>query len=148
MTTIFLCHASDDKPIAEPIQLALSSAGYEVFYDENSLPPGGDYHDRIYRAIMKCDLFIFLISEASIAPGRYTLTELAFARRKWPSPVNRVLPVNLESIPTRDIPHYLTAVTILSVKGSPAAEVRQSAEVLLSIQRKKSENFGLWSQLR
>jgi hypothetical protein len=145
MTTIFLCHASEDKPIAEPIQLALSSAGYEVFYDENSLPPGGDYHDRIYRAIMQCDLFIFLISEASIAQGKYTLTELTFARKKWPSPVNRVLPVNLESIPTRDIPHYLTAATILSVKGSPAAEVRQSTEALLNIQRGKKRR--LWFML-
>ena len=143
MATIFLCHASEDKPIAEPIQLALSSAGHAVFYDENSLPPGGDYHERIYRAIEQCDLFIFLISRASIEQGKYTLTELKFAREKWSSPVNRVLPVNLEDISTREIPHYLTAATILSIKGNSAAEVRASAEALLKMEGRKKRKMLL-----
>jgi TIR domain len=134
MAKIFLCHASEDNRHAEPIQLALSSAGHEVFYDENSLPPGGDYHERIYQAIKQCDLFVFLVSRASIDQGKYTVTELKFAREKWPSPVNRVLPVSLENIPIGEIPPYLTAATILTIKGNPAAEVRASAEALLRIQ--------------
>lgn len=136
MTSIFICHASEDKATAEPIQLALANAGYMVFYDERSLPPGGDYQDRIHKAIFQCDLFIFLISPASIARGKYTLTELKFANERWPSPVNKVLPVNLQSISTQDIPPYLTATTILSISGNAAAETRAAATALIAEQRK------------
>jgi hypothetical protein len=134
MQTVFLCHASEDKPLAEPIQLALANAGYEVFYDERSLPPGGDYHDRIRQAINKCDLFIFLISKASISSGKYTLTELGFAREKWPSPVNRALAVLLEDIPVAEIPSYLSSTTILSAKGNVAAEVRVAVKKSFEMQ--------------
>jgi len=137
MSQIFLCHASEDKPIAESVEVALSNAGHRVFYDDSSLPPGGDYHDRISKAIKACDLFIFLISKASIAQGKYTLTELKFAREKWRSPIGRVLPVNLQEIPTTEIPKYLTGTTMLSVKGNLASEVRASAQEILEEQRGK-----------
>lgn len=137
MPNIFICHASEDKPTAEPIQLALAGAGYDVFYDESSLPPGGDYHDRIHKAILRCDVFVFLISKESISHGKYTLAELKFAREKWPSPVGRVLPVVLQSVPTQDIPPYLAATTILTVHGNAAAEVRAAVAGLLTEQRRK-----------
>ena len=128
MYKVFLCHASEDKPVAERIELALSAAGYRVFYDEQSLPPGADFHARIEQAILECDLFIFLISASSIAVGKFTLTELKFARKRWPSPIGRVLPVNLQNLPTKEIPAYLTAATLLTVAGNPASEVRAAAE--------------------
>jgi hypothetical protein len=128
---IFLCYASEDRTVAEKIQLALASANCTVFFDEQSLPAGGDYHDRIRKAIERCDLFIFLITSTSVAPGKFTLTELKFARDKWPSPVGKVLPVNLEGLPPSAIPSYLSATTILSVHGNAPSEVRDAVEVLL-----------------
>jgi len=141
MPTVFLCHASEDKPVAESIQLALASAGCDVFYDEQSLPPGGDYQARIHRAIRKCDLFVFLASAASTTPGRFTLTELKFARERWPSPVNRVLPVTLGSLSPRELPGYLQASTVLSVGGNAAAEVRAVVEVMLRRQLLKRVKY-------
>ncbi len=132
MHKVFLCHASEDKPVAERIELALSTAGYRVFYDEQSLPPGGDFHARIEQAILECDLFIFLISASSIAVGKFTLTELKFARKRWPSPIGRVLPVNLQNLPTKEIPAYLTAATLLTVAGNPASEVRAAVESMFA----------------
>src|SRR6266478_1820733 len=131
MRTVFLCHASEDKTAAERIQLALASAGYKVFFDEESLPPGGDYHARIREAIRECDIFIFLISTSSVAQGKFTLTELKFARDRWPSPVGRVLPVNLDNLSTTEIPAYLTATTMLFVAGNLASEVRAATEQML-----------------
>jgi hypothetical protein len=129
--TIFICYASEDKPAAERIQLALVGAGYKVFFDEQSLPPGGDYHSRIERAIRTCDLFIFLVTSSSIAPGKFTLTEQKFARERWPSPVGRVLAVNSQGLPATEVPAYLTAATMLSVAGNLASEVRAAAEQML-----------------
>ncbi len=117
MRTVFLCHASEDKTAAERIQLALASAGYKVFFDEESLPPGGDYHARIREAIRECDIFIFLISTSSVAQGKFTLTELKFARDRWPSPVGRVLPVNLDNLSTTEIPAYLRSPRPLPPTG-------------------------------
>ena len=115
MSSVFLCHASEDKRLVEPIQLALASAGYEVFYDESSLPPGGDYHARIRDAIQQCDVFVFIASPASLTSGKFALTELKFARERWASPVNRVLPVAIdEGLKPRDLPPYLQAATILT----------------------------------
>jgi uncharacterized Zn-binding protein involved in type VI secretion len=45
---IFLPHASENRPQAEKIQLALAGAGHEVFFDRESLPADGDYLTRIF----------------------------------------------------------------------------------------------------
>jgi hypothetical protein len=131
MPSVFLCHSSEDKPLVEPMQLALASAGCQVFYDEQSLPPGGDYHARIRAAVNSCDLFVFVASPASITAGKFTLTELKFARERWPTPVNRVLPVAIGGLKPSDLPNYLQAATVLTVSGNAAAEVRHAVEAML-----------------
>ena len=73
--------------------MSLRGDGYRVFRDRTSLPPGETFDARILRAIEESDLFIFLISRASISEGRYTLTELKFAEQKWEHPAGHVLPV-------------------------------------------------------
>jgi tetratricopeptide (TPR) repeat protein len=143
MPSIFLCHASEDKAIVEPIQLALASAGYEVFYDEQSLPPGGDYQARIRAAVNNCHLFVFIASSASIVAGKFTLTELKFARERWPSPIDRVLPVAIDGLKPPDLPNYLQAATVLTVSGSVAAEVRDAVESMLrELRRKRSRRWA------
>ena len=92
---VFLCHASEDHEISEQIQLALVNANLKVFFDEQSLPPGSDFHSRILAAINECDVFVFLITKHSVSKGKYTLTELQFARDKWPSPVGKVIGVDV-----------------------------------------------------
>lgn len=145
MASIFLCHASEDKPTVEPIQLALAGAGHRVFFDEQSLPPGGDYHQRIRNAIATCDLFVFIGSEASLKPGKFTLSELKFARERWPSPVNHVLPVVLGDVEPRHLPPYLQATTVLSVDGNAAAEVRGAVEDLAA--RLPGRTLRRWGSL-
>ena len=145
MPSVFLCHASEDKPRVEPIQLALANAGCEVFYDEQSLPAGGDYQARIHTAIDNCDLFVFIATPASIAPGKFTLTELKFARDRWPSPVNRVLPVVIGALKPPELPNYLQAATVLTVSGNAAAEVRAAVESMLRhLKGKPPRRWVVW----
>ena len=89
---IFISYATEDREIAEQIYLALTEAGDQVFFDRTSLPPGDAYHTRIRSAVEQSDLFIFLITPNSVTRGRYTLTELQYARKKWPHPKGGVLP--------------------------------------------------------
>lgn len=120
---IFLSYSSPDRPVAEEIQLALLGAGHEVFFDQDSLPAGGNYHSRISLGIKQSDAMVFVISPSSVAQGSYALTELKFARAKWRHPQGRVLPVRLSSTPWKDIPAYLRSVTVLEPDGNLAAEV-------------------------
>ncbi len=120
---IFLSYASQDRPQAEEIQLALAGAGHEVFFDRQSLPAGGDYHASIKASVDDAECFIFLISPDSVDAGGYTLTEMGYARTRWHHPRGHVLPVLLRPTPFESIPAYLKSVTVLEPSGNTAAEV-------------------------
>ncbi|HEY7444561.1 MAG TPA: toll/interleukin-1 receptor domain-containing protein, partial [Vicinamibacterales bacterium] len=108
-----MSYASEQKADAEAVAFSLRSRGHMVFFDRDDLPEGTSYDDRIAAAVDRSDLMIFLISPAAVAEGRYTLTELRFARYKWRHPGGRVLPVMMEATPLPAVPSYLRAVSIL-----------------------------------
>ena len=120
---IFLSYSSDRRDIAEQVSLALTGSGHKVFFDRDSLPAGDDYHVRIRKGVEKSDAFVFLISPKAVAPGSYALTELKYARQKWPDPRRKVLPVMIERTEYQQIPNYLKAVTVLEPEGNAPAEV-------------------------
>lgn len=127
---VFVSYASEDRPLAEEVALALTGAGHEVFFDRSSLPAGGDFHSRILAAVNGADLLIFLASPASLATGAYTLTELKFARDRWPHPKDRVLTVRLPGVAFDAMPAYLKSVTVLEPEGNTAAEVLAAVQAL------------------
>jgi hypothetical protein len=129
---IFVSYASGQRATAEAIALTLRGRGYDVFFDKDQLPPGRTYDRRIQRAVDASSLFVFLISPQSVAPGCYALTELAFARQKWKSPYNRVLPVMVAPTDLAAVPAYLKAVTLLRPQGNIAAEVGAAVDGLLA----------------
>lgn len=120
---VFLSYASEQRDAAEQVNFALAGSGHEVFFDRESLPAGDDYHRRIRQAVEDSDAFVFLISPASVAEGCYALTEMKFARQKWPDPRHRVLPVMIEKTAYARLPNYLKAVTVLEPEGNVPAEV-------------------------
>jgi hypothetical protein len=128
---IFLSYAAEQRLVAEEIALALRGEGHSVFFDRSDLPEGDAYNARIREAISACDLLVFLVSPQATAPGRYTLTELAFAADKWPSPAGRVLPVMVQPTEMAAIPAYLRAVVIQRPAGSVAAEVVAAVDRML-----------------
>jgi hypothetical protein len=111
-------------------RLSLRSRGYEVFLDRDDLPAGESYDRQIESAINDSDIFLFLISADSVEGGRYTLTELTLARRKWPNPDGHVLPVMARKIPLDQVPPYLKAVTILEPVGNITAETTAAVDRL------------------
>jgi hypothetical protein len=134
---IFLSFASEQKALADAVALALRESGNTIFFSQDDLPPGDSFDVRIQKAIEQSDLMVFLISPEAITKGRYTLTELAFARDRWPTPRGRVLPVIAAPTPVGVIPPYLKAVTILAPEGNIAAETRAAVEALLRTTHQK-----------
>ncbi len=134
--SIFLSYASENREIAELITFAMRARGHEVFFDKDDLSAGASYQEKIEKAIKDSRLFIFLISSQSIEQGRYTLTEVALARRQWKNPQDRVLPVMVENVNIDKVPVFLRSVSILQPKGDIAAEVCAEASQIL-----QSENY-------
>ena len=120
---LFISYASEERPIADALAVRLRTEGHTVFLDRDNLPHGEGYDAQIREAIASCDLFLFLVSPASIESGRYTMTELKFAREQFPNPKGRVLPIMTQPTPFSDIPPYLSAVTLLQPQGNLVAEI-------------------------
>ena len=119
---IFISYASEERPVADALAVRLRTEGHTVFLDKDNLPEGEGYDARIRAAIAACDLYLFLVSPLSIQPGRYTMTELKFAREQFQNPKGHVLPVMTKPTPFGDIPPYLSAVTLLQPQGNLVAE--------------------------
>lgn len=127
---IFLSHASEQRAEADRLTLALQARGHDVFLDTDDLPAGSDYQSRIQTAIDRCDIFCFLISPDSVRQGRFTLSEIGFARRRFPNPVGRVLPIMVAKVPMDAVPPYLRAVSILEPQGDFVADSLVALESL------------------
>ena len=119
---IFVSYASQQHGIAAPLVFALRNADHTVFFDEDRLQAGDEFHDRIRQEVEDAELFIFLISPESVSDRRYTLTELKYARKNWPKAKGNVLPVMAEATSYDDIPAYLKSVDILEPAGNLEAE--------------------------
>jgi formylglycine-generating enzyme required for sulfatase activity len=131
---IFLSYPSEDRPVAESINLALRDQGHDVFFDREDLPPGEEFHDRIRHAIERSDLLIFLLGPEALDAGSYTLNEIDIAEKSCPRPSGRVLPVLLRPVALDRIPPFLKSVTLLQTDGSVPAAV---ADAVYRIARKR-----------
>ena len=96
---------------------------------------------RIERAVLASDLFIFLVSPEAVVKGKYTLTELSYARKKWPSASGRVLPVIVAPTPINSIPPFLRSVSIFEPEGNIAADTAAEADKILQ----RSSRRSVWS---
>jgi TIR domain-containing protein len=125
---IFLSYPSSERETAARVNYALLALGHDVFFDREDLPAGLEYDEAIRAAIEGSDLFVFFITPEAVAKGRYALTELRLAERRWPHPHGRVLPVMLRPTPLAEVPAYLRAVSILEPHGDLAAEVADAVQ--------------------
>ena len=119
---VFLCHAREQRDLAQRITLALEGMAVDVFFDREDLPPTGEFNLAIRTAIRRCDLFVFLASPQALDEGSYTLSELGIAQRRWPHPAERVMTLLVDATPIAALPPYLSAVTVLEPAGDPVAE--------------------------
>lgn len=69
-TTVFICHASEDKKKASEIHETLKRAKLEPWLDQDALRGGDRWDDLIASTIEKVDYFVVLNSKALVAKSR------------------------------------------------------------------------------
>ena len=74
---VFLCHASDDKPVVRELYQRLLAEGWiDPWLDEEKLLPGQDWNLEIEKAVEKADAVIVCVSSTSVAKEGYIQREL------------------------------------------------------------------------
>jgi TIR domain len=126
---IFISYSSESLPIAEEIAQHLKNAGHSVFFDKDSLPPAADYNHSIRAAMRMSDRAIFVLTKEALAPGKYVLSELDFAKARWPSPAGRVYSVIVDrNFLPQDLPVYLRSIQAMTPRGNATTEIGAAIE--------------------
>ncbi|MGC1377492.1 MAG: SUMF1/EgtB/PvdO family nonheme iron enzyme [Anaerolineales bacterium] len=77
---VFLCHASQDKPIVRDIYSRLVDEGWiDPWLDEEKLLPGQDWNMEIEKAVEAADAVVVCLSNHSVTKEGYVQRELRFA---------------------------------------------------------------------
>lgn len=105
---VFICHASQDKPIVRELyQRLLAEDWMDPWLDEDKLLPGQDWNLEIEKAVESADAVIVCVSSISISKEGYIQKELRrvlrIAEEKLEGAIF-VLPVRLDNC---EIPRQL-----------------------------------------
>ena len=138
---IFISYSRDDQAIADALEVGLTQEKHDVFFDKSDLAAGESFHAKIRKEIAGSDLFVFLISPSSVRPESYAMTELGFARKRWPDPSGRVMPLLVRPTDMASIPPYLSSVTF--VQGGNIVAEALGAIAALGTQRQDNEQLRL-----
>jgi hypothetical protein len=77
---VFLCHASENKPIVKDLYNDLVAAGYEPWLDSEVLLPGMDWDREIKLGLRSSDAVIICVSSVLVDKEGYIQKEMRFAQ--------------------------------------------------------------------
>lgn len=103
---IFLSHSSKDKSIARSLYRRLTSDGYSVWFDEESLIAGQNWELEINKAISQSDVVIVCLSKNAMTKDGYLHREIRIALDiAYEKPEGKIflIPIKLDEcdVPTR-----------------------------------------------
>lgn len=102
--SLFLCHASSDKPFARKLAIGLAGNGFKVWVDEAEIRVGDSLLEKIEAGILEARYLAVILSKASVR-SRWCQEELRMALvRQIGGKSITVLPVLMEDC---DIPGFL-----------------------------------------
>jgi hypothetical protein len=105
--SVFLCHASSDKPTVREIHKCLKAHGIQVWLDEEDLVGGQDWHHEIARAVRTRDVVLVCLTRNSVMKDGFVQREVGYAldrAEEKPEGTIYIIPVRLEEC---DVPDRL-----------------------------------------
>lgn len=108
---VFLCHASQDKPIVRDVYRKLSAEGWIApWLDEEKILAGQEWEYEIEKAVETADIVIVFLSNTSVSKEGYIQKELRYAldiALEKPEGAIFIIPIRLEDcIVPRKIKHW------------------------------------------
>jgi formylglycine-generating enzyme required for sulfatase activity len=102
--TVFLCHASQDKPVVRELARRLFTEGWiDPWLDEKKLLPGHDWRLMIEEAVERSDVVIICLSSNSVNKEGHVQKELRYAREisfEKPEGTIFLIPLRLDNCET------------------------------------------------
>lgn len=94
-STVFLCHASQDKEIIKPLVIALDEAGINYWVDSVAIKLGDSITEKVNEGLRQADYFLVVLSKW-------------FIGKPWPEKeLNAILNMNIIDVPERIIPVFV-----------------------------------------
>lgn len=134
---VFLCHATDDKPIVRQLYKFLRKNGVDAWLDEEKLIPGQEWEIEIPKAIKSSDAIIVCLSKHSITKEGYIQKEIRFAldvADEKPDGTIFIIPSRLEEC---EVPNRLSKWQWLDLYGE------HGGEKLMNGLKVRAESLGL-----
>jgi predicted Rossmann-fold nucleotide-binding protein len=101
---VFLCHASQDKPVVRELARRLFAEGWiDPWLDEQKLLPGQDWRLKIEEAVETSDIVVICLSSKSVSKEGYIQKELRYAREmalERPDETIFLIPLRLDDCET------------------------------------------------
>jgi len=139
---VFLCHASQDKPIVRELYQRLNAEGWiDPWLDEENLIPGQDWDLEIEKAVEASDIVLVCISNQSVSREGYIQKELRLVLEvtmNMPEGTIFLIPMKLEEC---EIPRRLR--TWQWVDYFPPARRASGYGKLLASLRLRAEKVGI-----
>jgi hypothetical protein len=137
---VFLCHASQDKPIVRELYQRLNAEGWiDPWLDEEKLLPGQDWDMEIERAVEVSDAVIVILSTHSVAKEGYVQREFRYVldiALEKPDGSIFIIPLRLDDC---EIPRRLR--TFHYADYYPEAERSKAYGLLITSLKKRSESI-------
>jgi hypothetical protein len=110
---VFISYCSDDADTAATLSRLCEQAGFDTWLDKRDLRPGDDWRAKIDEAVQKCNIFLLLISSATLRGEATSPVEWSsICERRWSGPDVILIPIRLDSVPLPPFlrkSHYLNA---------------------------------------
>lgn len=134
--TCFLSHSwqNGQHDFALKLADALESHGIKnAWIDEREIPGGGHIEDRIRRGVQDCDVFLFLISPASLT-SKWCNLELQEAFRQRFETGIQIIPILLRDLTGCSIPEMLQDLLYIDFRNKSEFD-KSSQRLLTSIKK-------------
>src|SRR5947209_15552193 len=98
--SVFLCHASENKPIVRELYRRLQDYNVAPWLDEEELIGGQDWDLEIQKAVRKCDVVLVCLTPAFLVKEGYGQKEIKLAldtALEKPEGANYLIPLKLEN---------------------------------------------------
>lgn len=117
---VFICHASEDKPLVRELYNRLTQDGIDAWLDEEKLLPGQDWQLEISKAVKNSEVILVVLSSQSVKKAGYVQKEIKLAldvSREKPEGTIYLIPARLDDCAVPDSLKNYHWVNLFDNKG-------------------------------